>query len=134
MFVLTTTQGLKTQTIDFNAAFVQADLPEPLYIELPPGYGIPGKDKVYKVTKSIYSDELLNYGTHTFLAPPTLVDKLGMIKSCIDTCLYYCDDLIFVHYIDDGIIACKDENKIQQFMIELQSHGFDLGIEEDFTG
>jgi hypothetical protein len=32
-----------TPTIDFNAAFIQAELSEPLYMELPPGYGIPGK-------------------------------------------------------------------------------------------
>jgi hypothetical protein len=135
LFVLTAAQGLKTQTIDFNAAFVQADLPaEPLYLELPPGYGIPGKDKVYKVTKSLYGDvraAKLWYKKHLSSA---LVDKLGMTKSCIDTCLYFRDDLIFVHYVDGGIIACKDEDKIQQFMIELQSHGFDLGIEEDYAG
>jgi hypothetical protein len=53
LFVLTAAQGLKTKTIDFNAAFVQSDLPKPIYLELPPGYSVPGSDKV---TKSLYGD------------------------------------------------------------------------------
>ena len=56
LFILTAAQGLKSTTIDFNSAFVQSDLPEPIYLELPPGYGIPNEDTVYKVGKSLYGD------------------------------------------------------------------------------
>ena len=36
LFILSVAQQLKSTTIDFNAAFVQSDLPEPIYLELPP--------------------------------------------------------------------------------------------------
>ena len=56
LFILTVAQRLKSRTIDFNAAFVQSDLPEPIYLELPPGYTVPNEDKVYRVDKSLYGD------------------------------------------------------------------------------
>ncbi len=59
LFVLMVAQQLKSTTIDFNAAFVQSDLPYPIYLELPPGYSVPGEDKVYKVVKSLYGDVAL---------------------------------------------------------------------------
>ena len=57
LFVLTVARGLHRQTIDFNNAFVQSHLPEPIYLELPPEYTSPkGTDNVYKVRKSLYGD------------------------------------------------------------------------------
>jgi hypothetical protein len=47
LFILTVTQGLRSRTIDFNSAFVQSDLPERIYLELPHGYAVPNEDKVY---------------------------------------------------------------------------------------
>jgi Reverse transcriptase (RNA-dependent DNA polymerase) len=37
--VLTVDQQLESSTTDFNAAFVPSDLPEPIYLDLPPGHG-----------------------------------------------------------------------------------------------
>jgi hypothetical protein len=52
-------------TIDFNAAFVQSALPEPIYLELPPGYASTNADMVYKVTRSLYGDvRAENYGVN----------------------------------------------------------------------
>ena len=133
LFVLTAARGLKTQTIDFNAAFVQADLPTPLYLELPPAYSVKGEDKVYKVTKSLYGDVRASKLWYKHLSS-CLVDKMKMKKSDIDSCLYYRDDLIFVHYVDDGIIASNEDSNIKDFIKELKGHGFDLGEEEDYAG
>jgi hypothetical protein len=134
LFILTAAQGLKTQTIDFNAAFVQAKLPEPLYLELPPGYSVQGQDKVYKVTKSLYGDVRAAKLWYKHLSNALVGDTMKMKKSAIDSCLYYRDNLIFIHYVDDGIIISNDDEAIKRFITELQDLGFDLGKESDYAG
>jgi hypothetical protein len=134
LFILTAAQGLKTQTIDFNAAFVQAKLPEPLYLELPPGYSVQGQDKVYKVSKSLYGDVRAAKLWYKHLSNALVGDTMQMQKSVIDSCLYYRDNLTFIHYVDDGIIISNSDEAIERFITELQDLGFDLGKESDYAG
>jgi hypothetical protein len=124
---------MKSWTIDFNSAFVQSDLPEPIYLELPPGYGVVGKDKVYRVDKSLFGNVRAArlWYKHLTMA---LLAKLGFVKSEIDSCLYLRDSLIFVFYVDDGIIISPDDEAILRFIDELCQCGFDLGIEADYAG
>jgi hypothetical protein len=57
LFVLTAARKLQSKTIDFNNAFAQSRLPEPIYVELTPGYAsLNGKDYVCKVTESLYAE------------------------------------------------------------------------------
>jgi hypothetical protein len=136
LFILTAAQGLKTQTIDFNAAFVQAKLPEPLYLELPPGYSVQGQDKVYKVTKSLYGDVRAAKLWYKHLSNALVGDTMKMKKSVIDSCLYYRDNLTFIHYVDDGIIISNNnnDNAIERFITKLKDLGFYLGKESDYAG
>ena len=133
LFVLSVARGLKSKTIDFNAAFVQSTLPEPIYLELPPGYTVQGQDTVYKVSKSLYGDVRAAKLWYKHLSD-ALVNKMGFHKSAIDSCLYYRDGLIFVFYVDDGIIVCHDDRQINAFIDELRACKFDLGVEEDYAG
>jgi hypothetical protein len=133
LFVLSVARGLKSKTIDFNAAFVQSTLPEPIYLELPPGYTVQGQDKVYKVSKSLYGDVRAAKLWYKHLSD-ALVSKMGFRKSVIDSCLYYRDGLIFVFYVDDGIIVSHDDRQINAFIDELRACSFDLGVEEDYAG
>ena len=133
LFVLTVAQQLKSTTIDFNAAFVQSDLPEPIYLELPPGYAVPGEDKVYKVVKSLYGDVRAAKLWYKHLSA-ALVDKLGFQRSSIDSCLYFRDNLVFAFYVDDGIIISNEDDKVLAFIAELRECRFDLGVEDDYAG
>ncbi len=63
-----------------------------------------------------------------------LLTKLGFIKSAIYSCLYFRNGLIFVFYLDDGIIISLNNIKIMHFMKELCECIFDLGIEADYAG
>ena len=59
MFATSVQNQLTTKTIDFRNAFVQSTLPEPIFLELPPGgyVNLEGmSNKVFKVTKSLYGD------------------------------------------------------------------------------
>ena len=133
LFILAVAQRLKSTTIDFNAAFDQSDLPEPIYLELPPGYAVPNEDKVYKVGTSLYGDVRAARLWYKHLVA-ALVTKMGFTRSTIDSCLYLRDGLVFVFYIDDGIIVSLDDEKVQSFIAELRQWNFDLDIEADYAG
>ena len=48
-------QGWATRQVDFSNAFVQAELQEDVYIEVPQGFKDPdGQDVVLKLNKSLY--------------------------------------------------------------------------------
>ena len=119
LFILTVAQGLKSTTIiDFKAAFVQSDLPEPIYLELPPGYGVLNDDKkVYKAGKSLYGDVRAARLWYNHLSA-ALVSKMSFVRSSIDSCLYLRDGLVFVFYVDDGIIISADDSAIQCYIDE----------------
>jgi hypothetical protein len=57
MFNLMLAHDLKSTQIDFRNAFVQSTLPEPIYIQSPPGFkDFRKKDHYPKVIKSLYGD------------------------------------------------------------------------------
>ena len=41
----------------------------------------------------------------------TKLIKIGSEKSKIDKCMFFMKDVIFVLYVDDGIISTKDTTK-----------------------
>lgn len=133
LFILTVAQRLRSTTINFNAAFVQSDLPEPIYLELSPGYAVPNEDKVYKVDKYLYGDVRAARLWYKHLSS-ALVSKMNFKKSTIDSCLYLRDGLVFVFYVDNGIIVSPDDEKTQSFISELCQWKFDLDIEADYAG
>ena len=60
LFTLGVMNDWKTASIDFKSAFTQAVLPEPIYLELPPGFKKANphlEDYVMKITTSLYGDQ-----------------------------------------------------------------------------
>jgi hypothetical protein len=54
MLVMAATQGLRTTQIDFTNAFVQANIKEDVYIELPAGFDSPiDGDYILKLNKNL---------------------------------------------------------------------------------
>jgi Reverse transcriptase (RNA-dependent DNA polymerase) len=102
LFVLTVAKRLRSTTIDFNNAFVQSTLPEPIYLELPPGYtSLKDTDHVYKVSKSHYGDVWASKPRYTHLCT-ILIKQLKFTISNVDSCLFFRNDIIFVFYVDCG--------------------------------
>ena len=54
--------------------------------------------------------------------------------SSIDSCLFFSQGIIFIFYVDNGIIVSDDPKKIISFIKDLRQCGLDLGIEEDYAG
>lgn len=106
LFALTIEFDLCSQQIDFKNAFVQSSLPEPIYLELPPGgyRNNPDlKDKILKVSKSLYGDRR---------APKLWFEHCRRILTSkqygfqtnghLDPCLFLRPDCAIVLYVDDA--------------------------------
>ena len=52
LFTLAATQDLEVQNIDIKTAFLNGDLEEEIFMEMPPGYQLDGK--VWKLKKTLY--------------------------------------------------------------------------------
>ena len=65
------------------------------------------------------------------------LEKVGFKQSIIDECVFYKEDMIYVLYIDDSILAGPSEQQIQATIKQMQEAGLQLTIEgdlEDFLG
>ena len=102
---------MTTISIDFSDAFVQADLPDPIWIHLPRGFhSAKGPGTCLKMLKSLYGDVRapMLWFEHLFKA----LLKLDFNQSKHDPCLLYKKGLMAVFYIDDAGIAAKDQKSI----------------------
>jgi hypothetical protein len=127
-------KGALLKTLDFNSALVQGTLPEPIYLELPPGYSSQSKsDTVYKVSKSLYGNVRATKLWYTHLRS-VLLEKLHSTISKIDSCLFYRRNLIFIFYVDAGITVSKDSLLITSFIADLRSSGLELNVKADYAG
>jgi Reverse transcriptase (RNA-dependent DNA polymerase) len=115
LIILSILLGWHTRQIDFVFAYPQADIEYDMYMELPKGiemkYGN-GKTQVLKLLKNLYGQKqagrVLNQHLHQRLL------ELGFQQSTTDECLYYRGSLLFVVYVDDGILASKNKEEIEQ--------------------
>jgi len=119
---LTTRLGLTPLQLDFDAAYLNADLKEEVYMRPPPGYELPD-GKLWKIVKSLYGlrqsgknwNELLN----------TQLLSLGFKPMEEEPCLYSrvnakgAITILFV-YVDDVFIASNRDNVLVQLPQKLQ--------------
>ena len=141
LFGLTLHQGYVTRQVDYRQAFIQAELKEPIYAELPPGgwrQSNPGK--VMKLKKSLYGN--CRAPQMWYLHLKRGLEARGFKQSAFDPCLYMKGDVLFTVYCDDGIFFAKTEKAINQAIASLQKpvkrnpdgHAFDLEVESDLAG
>ena len=106
--------GWSCKAIDVEAAFLNADLEEDVYVEIPQGYdsgGSNGEDNVYKLLKAVYGIvQAPRCWSKTFTK--SLISK-DFEPSKVDPCLFILREGgkegpisgLVVNYVDDGIIA-----------------------------
>jgi hypothetical protein len=119
MLVMAATQGLRTTQIDFTNAFVQADIKEDVYIELPSGFGSPiDGDYILKLNKNLYG---------LCQAPKSWFDKLagelqglGFVASVSDPCMFVHPDMVVLVYCDDCLLFGKDQRKIDAMIAKMR--------------
>ena len=127
--------NLHTVQIDFNAAFLQSDLPEPLYLQVPPPYCNHDyfQDKMIECTKSCYGDCRSSALWWKLLL--SSLEDCGFTPSPFDQCLLLRHDCMMILYCDDVIFATKQENKHVpgEIMDKLKLAGLDFDREDTGT-
>lgn len=103
-----------------------------MYMELPKGietkYGN-GKTHVLKLLKNLYGQKQAGRVWNQHLHQRLL--ELGFQQSTTDECLYYRGSLLFVVYVDDGILASKNKEEIEQAIKDIRATGCDIDDQGD---
>jgi hypothetical protein len=118
-------------------AYPQAPIKMDIYMELPQVIQTKhgnSKEHVLKLEKNIYGQKQAGVW-NSFL-----VDKLtfiGFTTSLIDDCVFFCGDIIFVVFVDDGIFLGSNDSQLQEVIKEIQNLGLnidDQGHPADYVG
>ena len=93
-----------TRQIDFVLAFPQAKPEGDMYMEIPRGCSVNGskRDYVLRLNKNLYGSKQASKLWFDFLKKG--LRKRGFKQSKADECVFYKGDVIFVVYVDDGIL------------------------------
>jgi Reverse transcriptase (RNA-dependent DNA polymerase)/GAG-pre-integrase domain len=130
--VLTTILSWTTCNIDFSSAFLQADLPSPIWVHLPRGFKskLPGKTCL-RLKRSQYGLTVAPRLWYQHLI--TALQELGLTQSNLDPCLLYKKDLLVIVYVDDVGVAAPRDDLLDKFVSDLKSKGFELTREGSFS-
>ena len=127
-----------TIQIDYVAAFPQAPIERTLFMNIPAGVSLEGKDSkeyVLKCNKNIYGQRQAGRVWNEYLVGK--LKKIGFQQSSIDECVLYRGRTIYVLYTDDSIIAGPDRKELEDTIESIKKIGLDITIEgdlEDFLG
>ena len=139
MMVLSTCLGWNSVQVDFDSAFVHAELPpeEQVHLELPRDFeapdSLPEGEYVMKLRKNLYG--LKQAPLHWFVKLRTaLMDpKRGFTQSKIDPCMFYKKDMVILCYVDDCLFYSPDTTKITAMVDGLKADKFDITVEDDVS-
>ncbi len=124
--------------VNFGMAYPQAPIKTDIYMELPQGVQTAtgdSKDHVLKLLKNICGQKQASRVWNSFF-----VDKLtslGYTSSLINDCVFFCGDIIFMVYVDDGIFLGNEDTQLKQAIQEIQNVGLnieDQGHPADYVG
>jgi Reverse transcriptase (RNA-dependent DNA polymerase) len=122
ILVLVIIYSWHTLQIDFVLAYPQADVECDLYMKIPKGFiiqGVSGKTHALKLIKNLYGQKQAGQVWNQHLHKTLL--ELGWEQSKADDCLYYLNDVLFVVYVDDGILVSPNKMHIQDALQRLKS-------------
>ena len=135
LFTLGVIKDWKSASIDFKSAFTQGQLPEPIYLELPPGYQKANphlSDMVMKITTSLYGEQRAANLWYNKIRK-SLVDELGFKVSDFDPCLFIRNDCLICLYVDDAILHARDDKTLEDVLLAIDKAGYAFDRDEDFN-
>ena len=135
LFSLGVIEDWKTASIDFKSAFTQGQLPEPIYLELPPGYQKANPhlaDQVMKITTSLYGDQRAANLWYNKIRK-SLENELGFRCSEYDPCLFIRKDCILCLYVDDCILHARNDAVLDEVLKAIEDAGYAFSRDESFS-
>jgi hypothetical protein len=133
LLILALIFGWETCSIDFDSAFVQASLKDPVWIHVPRGFRSKdsnGDDTCLKLEKSLYGLNIAPRLWYEHLTSAIL--ELGFQRSSYDQCLFFQENIMIAVYVDDCGIAASDQKHIEKLIAGLRARGFILHREGNF--
>ncbi|KAL7475484.1 hypothetical protein ACHAW6_001396, partial [Cyclotella cf. meneghiniana] len=93
------------------------------------------KDYVLKLLANFYCQKQAGRIWNQYMTDK--LHDIGFQQSQIDECVFYCDDVIFIIYVDDGLFFGDHDNTLMLIMKQLKSTGLnieDQGHQADYVG
>jgi hypothetical protein len=129
MLTVSVKYGLHATQVDFNNAFIQALLKEPMFMSLPPGFD-QQTGQCLRLTKSLYGHKFAAKLFYELLCD-TLTDQLGFYVSPSDHCLFTRHDCIIINWVDDQLLLTKDPAVAFEIVKAMRSAGLNLDVKSD---
>ena len=132
LLTLAASRNLEIRNIDIKTAFLNGNLDEEIFMEMPPGYRLDGK--VWKLKKTLYGLKQAPRAWHKRLTEE--LEKLGFSCSCADPGLFTGNEALLLVYVDDLLICGNGTDNVQRITDSLLKtfEGRDLGPTEFFIG
>jgi len=138
MLTLSEVYGWHARQIDFVLAFPQADVKTDIYMHVPEKFRVnhgklvldeqaphPSKqNSVVKLIKNIYGLADASLTWHTHLKKGLL--EYGFKQSQVDPCLFFKGNLLFILYVDDGVVLCPNKQDADDLINKLKQRGYIL--------
>ncbi|KAL7477853.1 hypothetical protein ACHAW6_003644 [Cyclotella cf. meneghiniana] len=118
--------------------YTQVPIEMDLYIEIPNGIETTQgntKDCIIQLLANIYGQKQAGRVWNQYLV--SKLESIGFTQSCIDECVFYRDDIIFIIYVDDGIFLGTSDDQLSHVIKELTDIGLqieDQGHPADYVG
>jgi hypothetical protein len=129
MLTISVKYGLHATQADFNNAFIQAPLKEPMFMSLPPGFDQQASHCL-QLTKSLYGHKFAAKLFYELLRD-TLTEKLGFYISPSDHCLFIRHDCIIINWVDDQLLLTKDPAVALEIVEAMCKASLILDVESD---
>ncbi|HEY9816673.1 MAG TPA: reverse transcriptase domain-containing protein [Candidatus Obscuribacterales bacterium] len=136
LLVLSLTLDWYTCCCDFSNAFVQAILPEPIWIHLPRGFQANNNSKartILRLKKSLYGISEAPKLWQEHLATALMGPDLQLKRSPHDRCVFYKDGAILVTWVDDILMVVRTKSIADAIFAKLKELGFSFTVEESVT-
>jgi hypothetical protein len=135
LMTLTLAFDLHTRCIDFSNAFVQADLPKPIYIHLPMGFKPPdgSDDSILELKKSLYGLCEAPKLWFDHLSEKLTSPAMNFKQSKFDPCLFYRNGCFLLCFVDDVVLASRDASELEAVIEEIKGLGFKLTEEGELS-
>jgi hypothetical protein len=137
LLILTLMYDWKTMQIDFVLEYPQAEVECDIYMRIPKDFTLKGKDRsthVLKLVKNLYGQKQAGRIWNKYLHEKLVL--LNWIQSSADECVYYKDSIVFLVYVDDGILISPKEDLLREELSSLQ-RTFTISVEgtlNDYVG
>ena len=125
-----------TCSCDFSNAFVQADLPEPMWIHPPRGFKGTNPDHnrtVLRLVKSLYGISAAPRLYWLYMTDILTGPELNFVQSTHDPCVYYKEGIMLVLWVDDLICSAKSKQVADEFFETLRKLKMEFTQEDSIT-